>query len=598
MHRYIESNSSLEGMRIACGREGIDAFSKILGLNSINYKITAMGWIGNKIVIDILNEQNKEEITLCIARRIETQPALLKTHYLDIYYNGQKSDELFISHIQSLDLSDYSLEDLLEIIKKDSEAGSAKLPLPKSERSDKPDNHLDSWGGNQLYANFLAEGEFARGQLDSVNIYENCVFIQHSDIECVSLKPNIDIRLIFFLVKYPWLSRNKERYKGLVRNELPDMDKFFSTDLRERDIILGHNKLKEVIDYALENVKGKNIFLSNTCTPVVIGEDVESVVRKARERRRDFLYLTVTPQSMEVVLKDLFNRPKKNRLKKQGKVINLIGFENENYLKSLVKFLGILGIEVNSIAIPDVSGKTLDRYMRGGVDIIKPNSLWQHLFDQLCSASSHKYISLDAPYGFEGTIKWILELGRILGMKLNRSDILKKIEEKIRDEYYRLKGQMKDIGVLFVLRKDEAGYLVDSAKSWGIPLLDFLIEMGVNIEIFIKADSLEEARSSANPLLKRLGKYGSFEIRYFDSFERMMSLVERSRGQLIFSNHTDDWRASSASKGCFSLTDFEIGFGGAIYTMKRLIHLSQNRFFGKFGRYLKRDRYGRLIKDE
>lgn len=601
MHRYLENNNTLEGMRLACGEESIQVFSEIFRLGSIKYKITAMGWIGNKIVVDIVPTDREPSsgggITLYIARRIETQPALVKTRYLDIYYSGEGVDEVFVRHIQSLRLEDCSIDDLIQIIKKDREFGSPKLPLPTSERSDRPENHLDSWGGDQLYANFLAEGEFARGQLDSVNIYQNCVFIQHSDIECVSLKPNIDLRLIFFLVKYPWLSKNRLRYRGIARDDLPDANRFFSTDLREKDIIMGHNKVREVIDYALENVKDKNIFLSNTCTPVVIGEDVESVVKRARKKRKDLLYLTVTPQSMEVVLKDLFARSVRGSPSKKQNVINLVGFESENYLRSLIDVLKRLGIEVNSVVIPDVSASVLDQYIKGGLDIIKPNALWRHLYDQIGCVSSHKYLSIDAPYGFEGTIKWIIEVGKFVGVNIKRSDILRLVGDEVIGRYNKLRAQMKGIGVLFIFRHDETGYLADSAKSWGVPLLNFLTEMGTHIEIFIKAGSLERARSAAESLLNALSGYNRFEIRYFNSFSQMMRLMELSKSNLVFSNHTDDWRVSSASKSAFSLTDFEIGFEGALYTMSRLLHLSSNRFFFRYGRFLKRDLYGRVSRD-
>ncbi|GEM_PF-3454755 len=599
MHRYLSQNSEIEGQRLACGRYSINEFFRILSLEGTGYEISSMGWIGNRVVLNIilsgLKKQN--QIALYIAKRMDTQPALLKTTYLDIYYSSSESDERFAKHILSLDLNKYTFDDLLTIIKQDPELGAPSSKLPQSENLDRPENHLDSWGGRDLYANFFAEGEFARAQLDSVNIYENCVFIQHSDVECVSIKPNLDLRLIKYLVKYPWFSSNREKYKKINRVELPDVNKFFSTDLRENDIIMGHSKVKDVLDYVLSNVKKKNIFISNTCTPVVIGEDVESIVSKAKKRRKDLLYLTVTPQSMEVVLKDLFKIPAKSNSRLSRNAINLIGFERDLYLLRLIRMLKRLGIEVNSVVIPDISPGSLRLYKRGGVDILKPNSIWNHLYFQLNSASSHKYFAIDAPYGFDGTIRWIREIGRVIKKKITEKDIFGLFDPQIIKKKNLLTDKMKSIGVIFIIRKDEGAYLTDSARTWGIPLLNFFKEMGSRIEILIRAKDVEEARGASEQILKLLNGYHNYEIRFFRSFDEMMTLVEKSVCQIVFSNHSYDWRITSCGKFPFSLNDFEVGFDGSLYTMNKIYEISQNRFFPAYFRFLKRDYTGQYEEE-
>lgn len=599
MHRYYKENLDIEGQRLACGDFSKKSFTELLKLKDINYQILAMGWVGNKIVIDIQPEEKAEDrkITLYIAKRVDTQPSLLKTEFLDIYYSSNKNDERFANHILSLNIEGISFEYLISIIKNDPELGDPSISLPSLEVEDRPENHLDSWGGKDLYANFFAEGEFARGQLDSVNIYENCVFIQHSDIECVSLKPNLDLRLVRFLVKYPWLSRNPEKYKRIKRDELPDVNKFFSTDLRERDIIMGHNKVKDALEYVLNNVKRKNIFISNTCTPVVIGEDVESIIHQARRKRKDILYLTVTPQSMEVVLKDLFKLPSRKKSLRNNNSINLMGYEDDNYLRQLKDFVKYFGIEINSVVIPDVSIRTLKRYFNGGIDVLKPNALWSHLYIQLNSASQHKYFSIDAPYGFDGTVNWIIEISKVLGSNVSKEEIQRKIKSDIVDEYNKLREAMASIGIIFIVRKDEAQYLTDSAKSWGMPLIKFFKEMGSRIEVFIKAKNLEEAKTAAAPLFNVFSDYNNYEIRYFDSFDIMMRLIRNSRSQLVFTNHSNDWRITSAGKNPISLIDFEVGFEGAVYTMNNILNLSKNEFFKRYSKYLVRDYRGSYAEE-
>lgn len=598
MHRYSESQREIEGLRLGCGKYSIERFTSILRLYNINYEISAMGWIGNRIVIDIVSkEKDGKKITLYITKRIDTQPSLIKTKHIDIYYNSIERDEKFVSHILSLDLSKLNYNELVNILKNDPELGNPSLALPSFESPIRPENHLDSWGGKDLYANFFAEGEISRAQLDSVNIYKNCVFIQHSDIECVSLKPNLDLRIIRFLVKYPWLSDNREKYVGINREELPDNNKFFSTDLNEKDVILGHNKVRDVINYALSNIKRKNIFFSNTCTPVVIGEDVESVIKQASKKKKNLLFLTVTPQSMEVVLKTLFRPRNKIKQKINKNSINLLGYEKDNYLEKLSLLLKKIGIKVNSTVIPDVSSKELKKYYNGGIDIIKPNAIWSHLYSQLNSSSSHKLYSIDAPYGFKGTLKWIKDLSNILNLKIDDKDIIKFVNPDTINIYESLKDKMKEIGIIFVIRKNEEIYLTDTAKTWGVPLLRFFMEMGSRIEILIKASSRDDAKVGAEKILNILTGYNNFEIRFFESFDMMSHLLSKSRCQLVFSNHSNDWRVSAAGKNIISLTDFEIGLDGAIYSMKRILKIAKNPFFPTYSLYLRRNYIGVYEKE-
>ena len=115
-----------------------------------------------------------------------------------------------------------------------------------------------------------------------------------------------------------------------------------TTDLNEHDVIMGNPGLvREVLDHVVATTEDKDkiTFFSNTCVPMVTGEDVESVVRQtAKESGISLVYLTVTPFSMFNVFKDLLEA---RRLTYEAQapapdpnMVNLIGFAEDSQLPS------------------------------------------------------------------------------------------------------------------------------------------------------------------------------------------------------------------------------------------------------------------------
>jgi nitrogenase molybdenum-iron protein alpha/beta subunit len=116
-------------------------------------------------------------------------------------------------------------------------------------------------------------------------------------------------------VNYPWDDRVREPSKPYEQGlaNLSDLDfveeGMITTDLDENDVIFGNpSKLKKLLDHATSrpNPDGRLLFVSNTCVPTVIGDDVESVVKRVRSATgKQILYLTVSPRSMTNVFTDL-----------------------------------------------------------------------------------------------------------------------------------------------------------------------------------------------------------------------------------------------------------------------------------------------------
>lgn len=68
----------------------------------------------------------------------------------------------------------------------------------------------------------------------------------------------------------------------------------FSTDLREHDVIFGgEKKLSGAIDEIAAKFSPKLIFIYATCIVGVIGDDIEAVCKRAREKNLELHSVTI-----------------------------------------------------------------------------------------------------------------------------------------------------------------------------------------------------------------------------------------------------------------------------------------------------------------
>jgi len=140
----------------------------------------------------------------------------------------------------------------------------------------------------------------------------------------------------------------------------------------------------------------------------------------------------------------------------------------------------------------------------------------------------------------------------------------------------------------FVVRGEEAYYLSDPSRSWGIALLDVLEEMGFGLDVFLKVHDRASARKAALAVQERFAEPTRHKILGFTSFDGMMARLRESRADAFFSAHVFDWRLTQAGKGRFTLQTFEPGVPGMLRTLSRLADLGDLPFFARYGRFLGR----------
>jgi len=371
----------------------------------------------------------------------------------------------------------------------------------------------------------------------------------------------------------------------------------------EDDVILGNpKKLEDLLNYAVSrpSSEDKLLFVSNTCVPTVIGEDVESVVKRVRQKTgKEILYLTVTPRSMTNVFQGMLVD---RRLAAEAKApeappdtVNLIGFAGGKGATELDEALASYGARVNVHLLPDLNAQLIDTLPAARLNVLYPNQLWQHMFDQLLDRSRISAINPAAPFGFEGTRAWLEEVSGALRHQ-HEQDALeerwRKITEPWQARWDALRGQAAAYRLGFVVRDEESYFLTNPGASWGVPLIALAEEMGFGIDILVRVSEPKVAKEAALSIRKLFKYPDRHSVRAFDSFAFLRKRLRDCPAHAFLSYHFYDWRLSEAGKASFSIQHFEMGPAGAVRTLERLLRVCRTTFYRRYSRHLGRTEQG------
>lgn len=597
----------LTGKITAGGAASRNAVAKLLGLDGkdLPYRIRAVAWKEQVLVAAVTVAEDKE-LLFTFEPRTADNNGIIKTEHLVVSYSGGDAPKALAEFLEKQGndrLLDFDMERLAAIIVSDPEAGKPGLPIPTRNLDDRPRYLLDTWGASDAYADFFAGGEIARSQLDSLDHSKFFVTIQHSDQECNYVNPH-SIAPIMSLVNYPWEERT--RWDRVARaDDVLDLteiaDSMLATDLTENDVIMGNrDKVRRVLERGTEvsNATGKTLFFSNTCVPVVTGDDVESEVKRCQGACEEcpVLYLTVSPRAMVNVFHDVLVT---QRLDAETKVeprapnvINLVGYPQNRAHEELEAMLTAVGVDLNVSLLPDLDFDLIKQLPEATLNVFLSNSTWQHLYDQLVFESKVPFISPLPPYGFAGSRAWLAAIVDALGLDTDVDGAFETLAAPHRERWEALVGEASTYRLALVVRASETHYLTNPTNAWGVPLVATLEEMGFSLDILLKVDSRDEAAKAAKEVHEACGTPERHTIKGFNSLEMLNSRLKDASSHGILTYHTFDWRATQAGMNVFSLHQFEAGIAGAVRTLERLNGICRTPYFRRYSRYLSRTAEG------
>lgn len=607
LKRPDPAHHNLGGKVVAAGQQAREALASLFGVDEAGEAgVSAAAWTDHSMEVAVT--QSGQVHVFHVERRGPESRGLALTEHLNVYSRGKDLPLSLAQIVQKAahtNFEDWTIDHFAALVDADPQSGKPGLPMPPArDEAKRPRSLLDTWGADDSYADFFAGGEIARSQLDSIDPSKLFHFVQHCDAECLYVNPH-SVGAIVTLVNYPWDDRVREPGRPFDQNMANLTDREFieegmvTTDLVEDDVILGNpKKLEDLLDYAVSrpSSEDKLLFVSNTCVPTVIGEDVESVVKRVRKKTgKDILYLTVTPRSMTNVFQGMLVDRRLAAEARAGspepRRVNLIGFAGGKGADELDAALEAYGVKVNVHLLPDLNAERVDALPGAGLNVLYPNQLWQHMFDQLMDRSRISAIDPPAPFGFEGTRGWLEAVLTAVDGSVAADELDAKwrvFSAPWQERWDTLRHRAEGLRLGFVVRDEEAYFLTTPGSSWGVPLIALAEEMGFGIDLLVRVSDPKVAKEAALSIRKKFKFPKRHTVLAFDSFAFLRKRLADCQAQAFLSYHFYDWRLSEAGKATFSIQHFEMGLAGAVRTLERLLRVCGTSFYRRYRKHLRR----------
>ena len=408
-------------------------FSGLLGLDRADdYEVRAVDLDGKEFEVSVKPSRG-ESFSLVIASSQKMRRAYLRSPHLALSFKGggqlaiPGQFEKIIQQSVPSRFKRLTFQLLEQVMENDPDTWSdpaleapERKPAGRSPRADaRPakDAHPATpvEDARRNFSNFLAREDILCQKVISLWLFNPTTLIQIGDRECFG-PPNLGLSMVM-VINAPWDNhlRNRRRPADApARYAEPDPDNLlgYFTDLREQDVVVGSDaKERAVFDHVFRRNPGVVIFF-HACVSVVTGSNALSVYESYKKKHHlPVLYFRGGDNQN---LKDFFREILVDRRlqgKKSGKAdpsaVNLVGYTGMVSADLLANLKG-LGVTVNGLLLPTIDLGATDRFEQASLNVMLPNTDFQNFYEQLVLDTRVPCtISPDAPYGWEGTKRWL-----------------------------------------------------------------------------------------------------------------------------------------------------------------------------------------------
>jgi hypothetical protein len=324
-----------------------------------------------------------------------------------------------------------------------------------------------------------------------------------------------------------------------------------------------------------------------TCVPIVIGDDMEGSVEKARKKGLPVLYLDnisdqhATP--FRATFRKVRNEPEfTNPVKRPGS-INLVGYPRAEEVAGLLSFLARLGVSVNCRMLPEVDLRVMRRYRAADLAVLFDTTLYDRTYEEVFGEIDLPTIRPIGPYGVEGTRRWLRTIADTLGRNQRFDELWNEACGPKAHEMESLKPAASGYTLGFVLDEERVQMLEEPRRMTGVPILEMLDEMGFGVELLCYLPS--RGHRPTENAIQRMVDRGRAVATFSDKRELEERLRE-STAQAFYSEHFFDRRLTRCGKAQFSVSAFRMGVEGAVETARDLLSACRMPFYRKYAGYL------------
>ena len=364
----------------------------------------------------------------------------------------------------------------------------------------------------------------------------------------------------------------------------------------DQDVIhgTGVQKVESLLERLAGDQSHRSLQFYNCCIPMMTGDDVRGPLARFQARTGwKVVFSDMSPMNCHQeslsrhILGELSAAHGTPSRALDGR-FNLAGFRRTRGRDELVGMLAEVGAELNAAILPQVAPESLADYREATVQALMPNHYYREVYEVL-EAQGLRTLRGCAPYGRDGTVKWLrglcASLGGAVAARLEAS--LAEIDKTFQPEWDRLRQRAAAHRAGFVVGPGDAARLADPARSAGVSVPALLAEMGFSIDFlaFQEAGCGDDAELEA--LRASLPGAARHAVVPFRDRDELLQRFRAGGLAIVYSNVRDDHRLTHNGLVGFSLRDLEMGLAGTLRSLTRLVERCELPFFRENSRRLR-----------
>lgn len=431
---------------------------------------------------------------------------------------------------------------------------------------------LYSYAPSNGWRRFFEGTELYRGACGSHQ--GNVAIVDHTELECVFNQVPYEERLPGFF--------NTPATEGAhLRDEHAPAQIQLLTDIQDRDVITGADVL---LDRALESLadhphQPELVIVQAGCLPDVTGDDLQASVSRTAARLR-----------LPVVVVGQHNDPVGVSL---GQIVEREAVDPERALEpDAVMFVGLpafrgrqdmfelferAGIRVAGVILPDFDPEVVARLAKVSLFVLHPWERYELSAARLAARHAPaRAITPGSPFGLRSTRRWMLTIAEALGRRAELAAVLDEAWAELAPRWATLQARARRHRVGFVVEQSSWQLALASRRSFGVPLVEQLVEMGFGVEILAFAGTLPVAEQ----------RFDGLRVRSYRDCQSLADLLASDEVSAWYSDLHYDRRLTRNGKNSFSLRNFRMGLAGAVETLEDLLDSVELPFYRRYGRYL------------
>lgn len=282
------------------------------------------------------------------------------------------------------------------------------------------------------------------------------------------------------LVPYAWRS-----FSGEGGTPLDFVKRFRSTDLCDSDYIYGGGgRLENEIKTAIAD-GSKNIFIITTCPAGLIGDDIETIVRRIRSGSPD---VNISPICTDGNVAGDFSRGILEAcvsvsnlidldIAADDRLVNIVGEKNlasnKNCNFGIVKgLLDEMGLRINCRYLNDTTPESVRMFKRARFNLAaQDDETTVALKKHLSKMAGVEFISRPFPFGFKETSEWLREIGARTCSEDKAENIIRTARSRYDTEIQHLSRKLSGKKIMITSHNPRVNWIIDLVEDLKMDLV-------------------------------------------------------------------------------------------------------------------------------